>query len=1169
MVARGSHGVFVNVQSGRYLVSVLFATLVAALVLAVPANANFELVKTFAEGQGPSGENRPEGLSGGPGGLAVDDQSGDLYEADGGNDRIMRFDSQGDFLEAWGWGAGDGKEEYERCGPDGEPAYPTCPGRNAKGESLPREGAGEFDGLTEVAIDQSTGDVYVETGGKQSGLFDVFSPTGELIGSFGEHGEETPEQIQSAEGPSSLAVDSSGDLYQIDGGEKRGSRVVEFKPESAGDYGHYVYAGEPFHGNFPASARELAVDAQGDIYLASEHAIYKFEAGKFVTPTWEFKAPSVASLSVDPSSGRAFYYARNKNEFHELNASGDESASFKSAQGLGSPVATAFNPNAVFIAGRAPGVVYVDLSFGVDHPTPPTGLIFAQAPVFPPSIDGESTSGVGSTSASLDASINPRGYETSYRFQYGSEDCSVHMCAEAPVGGADLGAGQEDLTAGATLSGLTPGTTYHYRVLASNQFGTVESLDQTFTTYPLSAVGLPDRRVYELVSPAFKDGGEVFVPFPAASTCGCGPGENALSMPEQSGPDGDSVVYTGFPFSASGGTANDNEYLSTRTATGWQTRDLSPPLEASGFGGYSAFSSDLTIGVLTQSTPALAPEAPSCYRDLYVHESEAPVDEQSPLLTASPPNRSCSETGSASFDMDFAGASSDFSHIVFEANDVLTGATAFAPVPEDGGPSNSAVGLTHNNLYEWTAGGLRLVNVLPGNTVSHAWAVLGAGTDLATTTESGPDYSHAISADGKRIFWTDEASRRLYVRETGETTVEIPDRGEFLTATPDGAAVLLNDGHIYDLETKALVDLTGGHGGFQGILGSSEDLSRVYFVDTEVLSGREQNAQGASAQAGKDNAYAYEAASGTSRFITTLSPQDNGTGVGGESGSILGVWVAAPSNRLAQVTSDGRLLAFMSRLPLTGYNNIDALTGRRDFEVYEYDSTDGTLSCASCSPTGTPPVGESRLGLMKPLESTFPQPYDLSNDGRVVFDSSSRISPYDVNGRVQDVYEYEPQDVDSCTRTGGCISLISSGSGTGDSEFVDADPNGENVFFTTREHLVPEDQDDLIDLYDARIDGGFPAITQPACTGTGCQGVPNAPPIFATPSSVTFNGVGNLPAPTVKATVKKKAKCAKGKTFAHGKCVKAKRKTKKAARSKAKRSKRSQRGGVINKGSRS
>jgi hypothetical protein len=72
-------------------------------------------------------------------------------------------------------------------------------------------------------------------------------------------------------------------------------------------------------------------------------------------------------------------------------------------------------------------------------------------------------------------------------------------------------------------------------------------------------------------------------------------------------------------------------------------------------------------------------------------------------------------------------------------------------------------------------------------------------------------------------------------------------------------------------------------------------------------------------------------------------------------------------------------------------------------------------------------------------------------------------------------------------------------------------------------------------LYDARVGGGFPETTT-ACTGTGCQGVPPGSPVFATPSSVTFNGAGNFAQPPPPA---KAAGCKRGFVKKHGKCVKA------------------------------
>jgi hypothetical protein len=133
----------------------------------------------------------------------------------------------------------------------------------------------------------------------------------------------------------------------------------------------------------------------------------------------------------------------------------------------------------------------------------------------------------------------------------------------------------------------------------------------------------------------------------------------------------------------------------------------------------------------------------------------------------------------------------------------------------------------------------------------------------------------------------------------------------------------------------------------------------------------------------------------------------------------------------------------------------------------------------------------------------------------------------------------------------GRIFPISAPGAASDSFFLGSDATGENVFFSTYSQLVAQDKDQASDLYDARIDGGFEGLAPPACTGTGCQGVPGAPPIFATPASVTFAGIGNFPpaAPAVVKPKTKTVKCAKGKKRnRHGQCVKTKKKAKKAKR---------------------
>ena len=181
-----------------------------------------------------------------------------------------------------------------------------------------------------------------------------------------------------------------------------------------------------------------------------------------------------------------------------------------------------------------------------------------------------------------------------------------------------------------------------------------------------------------------------------------------------------------------------------------------------------------------------------------------------------------------------------------------------------------------------------------------------------------------------------------------------------------------------------------------------------------------------------------------------------------------------------------------------------------------YDSETGRVSCASCNPTGEPPsvpAQRHQWGSFLPVSESLSsyQPRVISADGsRVFFDSIEPLVPQDINGS-PDVYEWEREGAGSCPagHAGGCIYLLSGGQSREYSFLVDASANGNDVFFVSRADLVKSDVTDYDVLYDARVGGVEPVAA--GCTGTGCQGIPPAPPIYATPASVTFNGTGNYP----------------------------------------------------------
>ncbi|MGA9286444.1 MAG: hypothetical protein WBV85_13490 [Solirubrobacteraceae bacterium] len=430
--------------------------------------------------------------------------------------------------------------------------------------------------------------------------------------------------------------------------------------------------------------------------------------------------------------------------------------------------------------------------------------------------------------------------------------------------------------------------------------------------------------------------------------------------------------------------------------------------------------------------------------------------------------------------------------------------------------------------------------------------------------ESGGGQYWAANTDGSRVFFTD--CHRLVEGATAVSTdgCEEEVSGEY---SPIGA-----DLYEYDFSTGRLTDLTIDRNqsdalgaDVQGVMGASEDGSYVYFVADGVLSGR--NAEGRGPVSGEPNVYVEH--DGQTSVIATLQREDNDFLGSGElmvyPEDRAGDWRAEAGFRTAEVSANGQAVGFSSRLSLTGYDNYGILgtdeTGTLSFgrqpEVFVYEVGTQRLACVSCTPTGAPPVRTAEsweneagghVGISGGL-GLFDLRW-LNQDGtQLYFESSQPLVARDTNDR-QDVYEWHSDGTAGCTEITGCVALLSGGDAPGDAYFLDASASGSDVFFTTREQLAQQANGETTKLYDARVAGGFPESSL-ACTGAGCQGIPPAPPIFATPSSVTFAGVGNFPsvAPPVakskaKSTIGRAVKCRAGLVRKRGKCV---RRRKKAA----------------------
>jgi phosphodiesterase/alkaline phosphatase D-like protein len=98
--------------------------------------------------------------------------------------------------------------------------------------------------------------------------------------------------------------------------------------------------------------------------------------------------------------------------------------------------------------------------------------------VAPTAITG-SVSSIGGTTATLNGTVNPNGLATTWQFDYGT---TTGYGSKAPATAQSAGAGTANQSISTALTGLTPGTTYHYRLTATSNDGTTVGADGIFTT---------------------------------------------------------------------------------------------------------------------------------------------------------------------------------------------------------------------------------------------------------------------------------------------------------------------------------------------------------------------------------------------------------------------------------------------------------------------------------------------------------------------------------------------------------------------------------------------------------------------------------------------------------------------------------------------------------------
>lgn len=647
-----------------------------------------------------------------------------------------------------------------------------------------------------------------------------------------------------------------------------------------------------------------------------------------------------------------------------------------------------------------------------------------------------------------------------------------------------------------------------------------------------AGAALPDGRRYELVSPADKNGTEVI---PQTDKTHVTPDGNAVTFAALGG------------FGAVEGSAFDFEYLSRRTAasgtSGWSTQGINPLARPSTLPAATdvnvstfvdGFTPDLSVGIYKTWRPLTdAPnvaDVSNLYRITGLAGGARTVQLMSDAVSPMPDTWVTLARGMflKFIRPQFAGASSDLRHVVFESQLDLT---ADAPPYVDFLCAIAGLGCP-TKLYENADGVVRLVGRIPqGSETSCDDEVAGSECVAADSSQTALGatirfYSQlTISADGRRIYFqtpTGPGSGTIYLREDGVRTEQIATDSQFWTASADGSRAFFTtsdsllptdrdgnpldtdsnpDLYMYDRNAPAGDRLTlvsagdsGNPGYVETVVRASPDGHYLYFVCDEQLVAGEP-------PIGIMGLYLWH--DGQLRFIGAL-PDVGVASVNGPRTQ----WSLIASATTSRITPDGRHLLFMT-LDDAGFAGRGGFTGydhAGHFEFYLYDAGTGRLACASCNPSGRAATADALIDVRDfaaTSQVTSDSAQALTDDGqRVFFNTADALVPEDTNGR-PDAYEYDAET--------GTVHLLSSGRSNALSYFIDASPDGDDVFIVTRDQLVGWDVDNAYDLYDARVGGGFPEppVAAPNCAGEACLPGAGAPPAASSVGSNAYRGAGD------------------------------------------------------------
>lgn len=1109
--------------------------------------------------------------------------AGNLLVADSGNLRVQEFTAAGAFVRAFGFdvanaGPGNTGVAFEVCNASAGDACKT---------GVTGAGSGQFATATPTRVaEDAAGNLYTV---EPTTNFRVqkFTLPANVVTPQGTFDEADLKGTSAANAPTDVAVNPSGSNVLVNKGFAAGatpscpilgtpsvaeSRVVEVSSAGAleGTHGACV-------GMTPVSG--LAVRGSGgNVFVTStfvEPRIYVLNTGQPAAPTVSITNVSgvdahkaTINALINPNGPELPYGNETTYKLEYKKASEGSYSTVYNAEGSAGNRTTA-KAFALGVSGLEAGTTYdirLTATKGLGSGSAAQTVSFSTANAAP-DVSLLSNLPVTANGAILEGFVNPNNASSGYHFDYvsqaGFESSGFASATRVPASDESVGSGGSGIRAAEEISGLDPGATYHYRLVAGNSFG--QGTDAgTFTT-PVDPTTCPNAKLRSEQTSSTFENGSSFLPNCMGLEMVSPPQKfNQYAVEGQIGVTDDRIVFTSMAALDSPrlGSILD-KYVASRSDSGWTSHGMQMgSIYTNGnvaTGLPCAYGPDLSNWTTFASTES---QAKLGIANVLRQNIAGVVSQVGPVMTPYIQPGVFGVGNSACF-----GGSADGSHFNFAITGGVYG-------PEDPKPTG---GEALYDVYNTSSGEPRAEliqrdrfgNVVGGTCGSTVPGKVGVeilsskgssaadGSYMYFTTDphqplrsscnsstypprvvrrdltpAGPEITEVgasectrtapecnatdgstqymgASYDGSKVFFTTTRQLANTDLDTGtscsvepESTSVGCDLYEYDYSRPPGSRLI-------QISAGDSTDPTPGKGAeVIGVADTSGDGSHVYFIARGVLTTT-PNEFGATAKVGARNLYLYEQdaahPAGRTAFIGALASSDDSVWKTRSSHLAISVPAFGKDPLNYSEGGDGHILALLSNAALTPD---DTDGGFADF--YRYDADTDRLERVSRAAPGGNDNGPFKVT----FEGTGAKSASKSFIGNLGPEPGSRFLSRRISEDGETIAfvtgeKLSPEDTDGAENayiwTRGRLTSVP----TGGTPSVSA--SGKEVVFTTGSQLLVEDGDGASDVYAARIDGGFPIPVPPVpCSGEACQGAPGPQPANNPTTTETAPSGGNV-----------------------------------------------------------